>query len=73
MTLSSERTALQPPSGDGVRIVEAKQLFDELFSLETAIHREQKLGYELAIHDVKRINDVEYYLLMSFRPHERNA
>ena len=63
-----ERSALQPPSGDGVKIVEAKQLFDELFSLETAIHREQRLGYELAIHDVKRISDVEYYLLMSFRP-----
>ena len=63
-----ERSALQPPSGDGVKIVEAKPLFDEFFSLETAIHREQRLGYELAIHDVKRISDVEYYLLMSFRP-----
>ncbi len=46
-----EASTFQAPSGDGVKIVEVNQLIDELFPLESAVHREQKLGYELAVHE----------------------
>lgn len=63
-----ESSVFQSPSGDGVSVVDVSELLNEMFSLDDAVHREQKLGYEFAIHNVKRINDVEYYFLMSFRP-----
>lgn len=63
-----DQDSFHPPRGDEYKIVNVGDLFEELFSLESAVHHEEKLGYQLAIHDVKRINDVEYYVLMSFRP-----
>ena len=56
------------PSGDGIKIVETRESLSETFSLNDAVVHKQIKGYDLAVHDVKRINDVEYYVLVSLRP-----
>ncbi len=56
---------------ENLRIVDLSKLFDDTCSLEKAIHREVQLGYEFAVHDIRRIGLLEYYVLLSFRPTEQ--
>jgi len=59
-----------PRFPENARIIDLSKVFDETCSLDKAIHREVQHGYELAVHDIKRISLLEYYLLLSFRPTE---
>ncbi len=56
--------------GEGVREVAPHELLNGRFALDTAIHREVQLGFEIAVHDVKRLGENRYYMLLSFRPTE---
>lgn len=56
--------------GEGVREVAPQELLNDRFALDTAIHREVQLGFEIAVHDLKRLGENRYYMLLSFRPTE---
>ena len=56
--------------GEGVREVAPQNLLNDRFSLNKAIHREVQLGFEIAVHDLKRLGEDRYYMLLSFRPTE---
>lgn len=56
--------------GEGVREVAPGELLNDRFALDKAIHREGQLGFEIAVHDLKRLSENQYYMLLSFRPTE---
>jgi hypothetical protein len=56
--------------GEGVREVAPQDLLNDRFALDTAIHREVQLGFQIAVHDLKRLGENRYYVLLSFRPME---
>ncbi|MEQ1825885.1 MAG: hypothetical protein ABL921_08050 [Pirellula sp.] len=56
--------------GEGVREVAPQDLLNERFALDKAIHREVQFGFEIAVHDLKRLGENRYYMLLSFRPTE---
>lgn len=66
--LDMDAVDFSPHFPDNTRIVDLAETFDGVCSLDTAIHREVTLGYELAVHDLKRISPLQYYMLLSFRP-----
>lgn len=55
---------------EGVREVAPQDLLNDRFALDKAIHREVQLGFEIAVHDIKRLGENKYYMLLSFRPTE---
>jgi hypothetical protein len=57
--------------GPSARIVDVLQFVDESLPVETALARETISGYEIAVHDLKRLSDFEYTMLLSFRPTEK--
>ena len=56
--------------GKEVRVVDPGELLDDRFALEKALHREVNSGFEIAVHELKRLGDDRYYMLLSFRPME---
>ena len=65
------RTArFQPDFGDQVKIVEAENLFEERFAVETAIYSQEVLGMVVAVHEVKRVEDDMCFVTFSTRASE---
>ncbi len=54
--------------GKDVRIVDPGELLEDQFALEKALYRQTQSGFEIGVHDVKRLDDDRYYMLLSFRP-----
>jgi len=60
--------AFEPNFAADVQMVDVDELMDEMFALEDALHRVEHKGYDVAVHDLKRIDDYRYTLVASFRP-----
>ena len=60
--------AFEPRFEEGVKVVDLTNLFEEVCPLDTAVHRQEQFGYVFAIHELKRLDEFEYYMLVSFRP-----
>jgi len=60
----------EPSFGGNVRIVDVSTAFGQHFSLEAAVHRTTEHGFEVAVHDVKRLEDNALFVLISIRPTE---
>ncbi len=58
---------LQPDFGV-TRIVDLGKLMEGMFPLDEAVYRQSFTYYEIAVHEVKRIGDHEYFLLLTCRP-----
>jgi hypothetical protein len=66
--IAIDDAAFAPHFEANVKVVDLGKLFDEVRPLDKAVYREEKLGYIFAIHELKRLGDYEYYMLISFRP-----
>lgn len=63
-----DAAAFEPRFDESIKIVDLSKLFEEVCPLDKAVHREEQFGYIFAIHELKRLGDFEYYMLVSFRP-----
>jgi hypothetical protein len=59
-----------PDFGDQVKIIEAEHLFEERFSVETAIHSQEVLGMVVAVHELNRVEDDMFFVTFSTRASE---
>jgi len=62
--------SFRPDFGDEVKIVEAENLFEERFAVETAIYSQEALGMVVAVHEVKRVEDDMCFVTFSTRASE---
>jgi hypothetical protein len=62
--------SFRPNFGDEVKIVEAENLFEERFAVETAIYSQEALGMVVAAHEVKRVEDDMFFVIFSTRASE---
>ncbi len=60
--------AFKPAFDADEKIVDLQELFDATFPLNQAVHREEQFGYQFAIHDLQRLDDYQYFMVVSFRP-----
>lgn len=51
-----------------VRIIDADQLLDDKFKLDNALYKEEVMGLIYAIHELKRCEDDQVYVVSSLRP-----
>ena len=58
----------RPDFAEDIAILDADQLFGQSSSLETAIHSVNQSGYIIAVHQLVRVSDFDYFMLLSFRP-----
>jgi len=65
-----DTSMFKPDFGNDAKVVDLNHLFDNMFPFDEAVHSEEHSGYILAVHELKRLSDFEYYLLISFRPTE---
>jgi len=54
--------------GPNVRIIDAVQLLDDKFSLDNALYKERVMDLIYAVHELKRCEDDQVYVVSSLRP-----
>ena len=57
----------EPEFGDNVKIVDADDLFNQMFDPTTAVHSEERDGLVFAIHQISRFGDKGVYFVSSVR------
>lgn len=67
--INISKADLEPDFGEA-RIVNIGDLVEGMLPLDDVVYRKTFTFYEIAVHEVNRIGDREYFLLLSFRPTE---
>jgi hypothetical protein len=66
--LEIDGAEFKPNFESGIKVFDLETLFEGVFPLDKAVHRQEQCGYVFAIHELTRLGEFEYFMLVSFRP-----